>query len=167
MQTLIIETAKKEFEENLKAKLESLANLIVVKCTNLEDQIKLINQIRKEIYEDLNQFQHAYLLIKSAEYFKTKFPEIDKWEWHPFQTSGDLEPDLRGYCMDKVLINVEATTAQNPKGKIDTGMKKTLFKLNQHIQGDNYYVIQTDKMLERAKSKIKNNNLNIRTLVLS
>ena len=167
MQTLIIETAKKEFEEKLKAKLESLANLIAVKCTNLADQINLINQIRTEIYEDLNQFQHAYLLIKSAEYFKTEFPEIDKWEWHPFQTSGDLEPDLRGYYMDKVLINVEATTAQNPKGKIDTGMKKTLFKLNQHIQGDNYYVIQTDKMLERAKSKIKNNNLNIRTLVLS
>jgi hypothetical protein len=167
MQTLTIETAKKEFEEKLKAKLQGLANLIAVNCINLADQINLINQIRTNIYEDLNQFQHAFLLIKSAEYFKIKFPEIDKWEWHPFQTSGDLEPDLRGYCKDKILVNVEATTAQNPRGKIDTGMKKTLFKLNKHIQGDNYYVIQTEKMLERAKSKIKNNNLNIQTLLLS
>lgn len=126
----------------------------------LTDQVQRLFLLRSEIYEDLNQLQHAALILKAAKLLQNEFPEIDRWSWHPKQTSRPDEADLTGYINEVVFLNVEVTTSVKPVGTIDSRMNKTLKSLD-HKNGKRYYFVQTTKMLNRAKTKIAKNNWNI------
>ena len=123
---------------------------------SVNDQIELLNEIRKDIYEDLNQLQHKSAIILIAEELQKEFPSITEWYWHPKQTSQENYADLTGIVNDEVFLNAEITTSLNPVGTIDKRMKKTLESLNLK-QGKKFYYVQTDKMMARALTKIKKN----------
>jgi hypothetical protein len=58
------------------------------------------------------------------------------------------------------MLNVEVTTSQNPVGTIAQRMEKTLVSLSRK-KGKLFYYVKTEKMLNRAKTKIKNNALKV------
>jgi len=93
------------------------------------------------------------------------YPKIDQWTWHPMQTSHEDYADLTGFAKGKVILNAEATTSLNPKGTIDSRMRDTLTSLSTKM-GDKYYLVQTESMEQRAKTKIKSLKFNIKVLVL-
>ncbi|MFN0082292.1 MAG: hypothetical protein ACKVOM_07200 [Ferruginibacter sp.] len=127
---------------------------------DLNSQIKLLETIRKDLYENINQIQHSALIIKAAEELKIKYPSVDSWTWHPKQTSHPDFADLTGYVKNEVFINVEVTTSLKPVGTIDQRMISTLTKLNSK-SGFKFYYVLTKEMALRAKTKIKNNNFDI------
>lgn len=126
----------------------------------LNEQVQLLSAIRRELYEDLNQLQHAALIIRAAEALKIEYPQIDKWYWHPKQTSHPDYADLTGYANDKIFLSAEVTTSLKPVGTIDKRMRTTLFSLNDK-EGLRLYFVVSNSMFLRANSKMKNNNLEI------
>jgi hypothetical protein len=129
--------------------------------SRLKNQLKLLTNIRKDIYEDLNQLQHKGLIIATAELLLKIYPKINKWTWHPKQTSHPDEADLTGFTNNKVILNAEVTTSLRPVGSIDTRMRNTLLSLNKK-EGHKYYIVQTNEMFGRAKTKIRKMKLKIK-----
>lgn len=128
--------------------------------SGLTEQVRLLTAIRNDIYEDLNQLQHKALIIESAEILQKEYPKINKWKWHPKQTSHPDEADLTGYTDAKVIISAEITSSMKPVGTIDTRIRKTLNSLNGK-KGKRIYFVQTAEMFNRAKTKITKNNWDI------
>jgi hypothetical protein len=180
MQTLKIDSAKKELKKNLDKVFKEISSLslqinLTLKEKNLEEKIKILKNLRSKIYENLNIYQHEALLIKSCEYFSGNnldnvFYNVDEWKWHPHQTSATKEVDLMGYKNDKLVICAEVTTASLPKGKIDKVMKRTLEGLDKltfdNLPEAKYYIVVSDEMQKRAETKIKKNQSNIKVLNL-
>ena len=130
---------------------------------NLTEQVQTLNNIRIDTYEELNQLQHVAAIIIVAEKLQLEFPEINKWAWHPRQTSHKDFADLTGFVNDTIILNAEVTTSMKPVGTIDKRMQNTLTSLSNKT-GKKFYYVQTDEMLRRAKTKIsKNNNWDIET----
>jgi hypothetical protein len=168
MEQLIKNDAKIELEKKVDKLLTGITEFNTKKVFTLSDKVKILNDIRKHFYENLNQFQHENLLLKVCDYFEGENKEniryeIDTWKWHPNQTSKKDEVDLMGFKNEKLVVCAEVTTANSPNGKIDTIMRNTLDGLNK-LKTDKYYVVTTDEMYKRAKSKIKNRGLNIKLL---
>lgn len=128
--------------------------------TGIDAQIKTLQKLRAEIYEDLNQLQHKALIIKAAELFQTEYPGIDRWCWHPKQTSHPDEPDLSGFEHESIIISAEVTSSAKPVGTIDQRMTNTLNSLNRK-NGTLYYCVQSQEMFARANSKVNKNQLRI------
>lgn len=126
----------------------------------LDEQVELLSAIRRELYEDLNQLQHAALIIKAAEALKIEYPKIDSWYWHPKQTSHPDYADLTGYVNEKIFLNAEVTTSLRPVGTIDKRMRTTLVSLNDK-EGLRFYFVVSNSMFLRANSKVENNNFEI------
>lgn len=124
----------------------------------LYSQVERLSDIRKELYEDLNQLQHAAMIIKVAEQLQREYVLIDQWHWHPKQTSDPDLADLTGYVNDEVFLNAEITTSFKPEGTIDKRMKSTLMSLHNNKNGLKFYFVLTNEMYARAqKKKVKNN----------
>ncbi len=162
MKQLEIVVAKEELEEKLDVLFLEMNKIHISKDDTLQEKVNILNNIRLVFYENINQYQHENLLIRTAEHLQKKH-EINKWNWHPNQTGRKDEADLEGYKGDEIIVRVEVTTSQNPIGRIDTIMRDTLDKLD-NMKSTNYYVVQTDRMFQRAKSKVKNRNLNINVI---
>jgi hypothetical protein len=131
----------------------------------LNEQVLFLTKFRKAIYEDLNQLQHKALIIESAEILQKEYPKINKWKWHPEQTSHPDEADLMGYTDDKIIISAEVTTSMLPVGTIDTRMRKTLDSLKGK-PGERFYFVRSKEMLTRSETKISNNNWDITSRLL-
>ena len=157
---LIIEEEKVKLKCDIKKIFTVIQSQTESIPKKLNDQVDSLFILHSEIYEDLNQLQHKSLIIVAAEILEKKFIEINRWCWHPEQTSDPDEADLTGYQDKKVIINAEVTTSNNPMGGIDTRMRKTLKSLSTK-EGKRFYFVQTEKMFNRAKTKITNNNWNI------
>jgi len=160
---MIFEGIEKE-TENLKEGLNTLFDYLrrhtqTIPSTT-DEQIMLLKNIRSNIYEDLNQLQHKALIIESAVILQKEYPKINKWNWHPKQTSHPEEADLTGYINNEVFLNAEITTSIDPDGVADTKMRKTMSSLNKK-KGLKFYFVQTEKMFNRAQSKINNNGWDI------
>ncbi|MEX2596902.1 MAG: hypothetical protein WEC59_08230 [Salibacteraceae bacterium] len=157
---LDIERAKLMLEQKISDQLSELQALLSLPANSLTEKIELLQKIRSAIYENLNQFQHENLIIKAAFELQDEFKEVDVWRWHPNQTGGKSEADLQGYEKNKIVVSAEITTSLYPQGVIDTRMKKTLEKLNK-LEGEKFYVVQTEVMAQRARSKVNNMNLSV------
>lgn len=157
---LNIGTEKKLLRKELSDWFNKIGKLIANKPPTINEQIELLSLIRKDTYEDLNQLQHKGFIIEIAEQLQLEFPQITKWTWHPKQTSHKDDADLTGFCKTSVVLNVEVTTSLNPVGTIAKRMEKTLVSLNKK-RGKLFYYVKTEKMLNRAKTKIKNNSLKV------
>ncbi len=121
-----------------------------------DEQVKLLSEIRSDLYEDLNQLQHEAALVAIAEKLQAEF-SIDEWRWHPRQTSHPDETDLMGFQKEALIVSVEVTTSSKPKGIIDSRMRDTLARINSKNGRCFYYVI-SEEMRQRAETKKANNN---------
>ena len=135
---------------------------------NLEKGIEILQSVRTLVYENMNQLQHEALLLKTAKYLQEKvYPNVQiKWLWNPRQTGTKNEPDLQGWDNKKVIVSAEVTTSLIPQGATNKRMTTTLTKLSA-MPGDKYYIIATEEMDSRAKSKAITLGYDIKVLRLS
>ena len=113
-----------------------------------------LREIRSSIYEDLNQIQHEYLILRALGWLRDNgFGSVVEWEWNPRQTGTANEPDLRGSLNGTILVSAEASASENPIGMVDKRMRETLGKLSQ-MGGERFYFVRTDVMANRARTKI-------------
>ncbi len=156
-------------EDRLLAELKDVFSHIRVagqtEPANLELSREILRSLRHLVYEDMNQILHEALILRTA-----KLLQLDlysgvavTWFWNPRQTGTKDEPDLRGLTQDKVIVSAEITTSSSPRGVIDGRMAKTLQKLST-MPGDKYYVVATEAMELRAKSKLSNLGYQINVL---
>jgi hypothetical protein len=159
-------------EEKLITQLKHLFSYIrkagQAEPSNLETSLEILKSLRHLVYEDMNQLQHEALILKAAKFLQTElYPTISiKWLWNPRQTGTNDEPDLRGLDQEKhVVASAEITTSLMPQGSIDTRMARTLQKLS-IMEGDKYYIIATEEMERRSKSKLTSLGYQIKVLRL-
>jgi hypothetical protein len=120
--------------------------------------IAQLREIRSSVYEDLNQIQHEYLLLRGLAWLlENGFGSNVEWEWNPRQTGSGNEPDLRGSVNGRIVVSAEASTSENPVGTIDCRMKDTLEKLSQ-MEGQKFYFVCTSGMALRAETKTRKAN---------
>lgn len=148
--------------------LATIHQISLKPCTSAEVGIRILDRLRKEAYEDLNQIQHEHLIVRAAEWLlaNNKCQPETLWHWNPRQTGDHSEPDLRGLCNEKIILSAEITTSENPVGTIDTRMQKTLAKLSE-MEGARYYFVRTETMRQRAATKVSKGNWRIEVVKLS
>ncbi|UWF50134.1 hypothetical protein NYP20_03995 [Pseudomonas sp. N3-W] len=131
------------------------------------EAVRILQILRAEIYEDLNQIQHEHLIICAAEWLLSGgVCDLNtEWYWNPRQTGDDVEPDLRGVANGVTLVSAEITTSANPVGTIDSRMRNTLAKLSQQ-SGNLFYFVQTEAMAKRAETKIRKSGWSIQVILL-
>lgn len=151
-----LESASKDVLDDARRLFIKLRTHTEVEPNNVEDAIRKLAHIRKDIAESLNQIQHEYSIIQAVKWLQVNDPTLEgaSWSWNPRQTGGKNEPDLVVYRQDEILISAEVTTSPTPKGLIDSRMRDTLEKLNQ-MKGKKFYFVLTDSMKKRALTKIK------------
>jgi hypothetical protein len=136
--------------------LATINRLSATPCATAEEGISILDRLRRESYEDLNQIQHEHLIVRAAEWLETDAQhEVGmEWGWNPRQTGDSSEPDLRGSVRSTVVVSAEITTSERPVGTIDKRMQSTLSKLAQ-MSGRKYYFVRTEAMCMRAETKVK------------
>lgn len=165
-----IELSQLPFEKILHDTHNVLAKLRKHTIHNPEtipEAIKVLENIRHDVYEDLNQIQHEYLIIRAAEWLEKNesIPHAAMWHWNPRQTGTADQPDLACDLNDSRIISAEITTSKKPQGVIDSRMKSTLEKLYK-MGGKKFYFVQTESMFKRATTKVTNKNLDITVILL-
>jgi len=148
--------------------LGTVNRLSSLPCNTPETGIGILDSLRKETYEDLNQIQHEHLIVRAAEWLlaERKCPPQTQWFWNPRQTGDSSEPDLRGSHAGAVVVSAEITTSQKPVGTIDSRMQKTLAKLAE-MQGAKFYFVRTQQMKQRAYTKIAKGGWRIEVVQLA
>lgn len=132
------------------------------------DAVAVLSALRKDIYEDLNQIQHEYFIIKGARWLlgtSVVAPEVS-WQWNPRQTGTAAEPDLGGDLNGDRVVSAEVTTSTDPRGKIDKRMASTLAKLNA-MPGRKFYFVCAEAMRQRAETKIEKSAWDIQVVCLT
>ncbi len=142
--------------ERLKACLDKARAAVSSDTPDIKSGIAALNLLRTNCAEDINQLQHAAGILAAAKYLYDQQPDADilKWYWHPYQTGGINEPDLRIVRGADIAISAEVTTATKPEGATAKRMQHTLDKL-QKMQGDRFYFVFSEQMRKRATSKVK------------
>lgn len=160
---LNLKEQKKYFTKTIKTQLKRIKDSIPSEIKNLKEGVDALQQLRINEYENINQYQHAALILEAAEWLEknlSHYRNID-WFWNPHQTGGAQEPDLLGICNGQSVIAAEITTSENPVGTISIHMQKTIKKLSNQDAIHKYYFIRTNTMFCRACSKAKNQGLKI------
>lgn len=141
--------------------VSNLRRLSGADVTDVRSGIAKLREIRSSVYENLNQIQHEYLLLRGLAWLLGNGfgPEV-AWEWNPRQTGSGSEPDLRGCVNGRILVCAEACTSENPIGTIDGRMKDTLAKLSL-MEGQRFYFVGTAGMAMRAETKVRRANWSI------
>jgi len=123
---------------------------------NLESAIKILENLRREIYEDLNQIQHEAMILRAGLVLQRSdlINEDVEWYWNPRQRGGAEEPDLRGIIAGQIKVSAEVTASEKPEGTIERRMQATLSKLSK-MRGKRIYFVRTQAMEKRARSKVK------------
>jgi hypothetical protein len=161
-----IPKAKRRLLAKIKELLSSAKVLIPDKVDSIDEGIRVLSALRRELYEDLNQIQHAALVLDAAEWLDREVlkGKPAEWHWNPCQTGGSDEPDLR--CRSKAgVIVAEATASPAPKGLLDSRMASTLGKMNR-MTGERFYFVRTAAMRRRAETKVVKAGWNIRVVEL-
>jgi hypothetical protein len=162
---LVVAKEKERLQKDIAGWFENIKKHTAQIPEELPKQVALLKNIRKELYEDLNQLQHAAMILEVAEKLQIEYPEVDQWSWHPKQTSDPEYSDLTGWVGMKVYLNAEVTTSLRPVGTIDQRMSSTLRSLNKK-QGMRFYFVATNEMFSRAISKQRKSGYDIRIRLL-
>ncbi len=159
------EDAKDKVLAEIKRCLATVRSLATQPFNSPNEGVGILDRLRKETYEDLNQIQHEHLIVRAAEWLISASicPRTTQWYWNPRQTGDHQEPDLRGIHNKEIVVSAEITTSDSPKGVIDTRMRHTLEKLA-HMEGGKYYFVRTDSMRTRANTKILKRRLAIQVV---
>lgn len=152
---LNIAVEKSKLQYDLDNWFNSLKDMLANIPDFLDDKVNLLSRIRKTSYEELNQLQHVRLILNVAEMLEAKYQREFEWYWHPRQTSHPDFADLTGKVDGIPFVYAEVTTSLSPVGTIDMRMKTTLESLSKKQATRYYYVVLTDKMYNRAISKLK------------
>ena len=147
--------------------LDSIKQVSAESFETVEAGIALLDRLRRESYEDLNQIQHEHMVLRSAHWLEANVAEIAgvEWSWNPRQTGDSSEPDLRGTLRGAVVISAEITTSERPVGTIENRMKSTLTKLAE-FGGNRYYFVRTNAMAQRANTKVAKAGWSVRVVNL-
>ena len=131
------------------------------------EAVTILVRLREGVYENLNQLQHEYLIIRAAVWLRENglVPPDAAWFWNPRQTGDQTEPDLAADQAGARVVSAEVTASANPKGVIDSRMAKTLAKLNR-MPGSKYYFVGTEAMRQRAQTKVSKSCWSIRVVSL-
>lgn len=138
-------------------KLITAGRTIVAKDPpNLKSGIDILKQLRKAIYEDLNQIQHEEMILRAARLLESSHlpGQQVEWYWNPRQTGTVDEPDLQGLVAGRIAVSAEITASEDPKGGIDRRMAITLEKLSK-LPGKTFFFVCTDSMEKRARTKVE------------
>ena len=83
---------------SLRQCIARIQQLIAPEIADVSSGVALLRLLRSDAAEDINQLQHAALILESARHIQTQRPETTSldWFWHPYQTGGIDEPDLQG-----------------------------------------------------------------------
>lgn len=142
----------------------------IAACTfdDPDQAMDVLQRLRAESYEDLNQIQHEYLILCAVEWLVDQglCARVTEWYWNPRQTGDHAEPDLLGKTDGTTIVSAEVTTSARPDGVIDTRMRKTLDKLSQQ-PGQRFYFVRTAAMANRAATKARKANWDIRVVQLA
>ena len=154
-QIVNLSLAQEQALQKVKQLLCMIRRTAAEKPSSLKDGIGVLECLRKDIYENLNQIQHETMILRAALDLQSKdlAGKPVAWYWNPRQT-GDLEePDLRGIISGSIHISAEITTSESPIGGIDKRMGTTLEKLSK-MAGKKIYFVRTETMEKRAKTKV-------------
>src|SRR5690606_34186229 len=68
--------------------------------------VEILQRVRSESYEDLNQIQHEHLILCAVEWLLKDgvCPSETEWHWNPRQTGDHTEPDLICECIAIILV---------------------------------------------------------------
>ena len=151
-----IEEAEEKVLSDVHRCLSRIKQLAVQPFETAGSGVSILRRIRSETYEDLNQIQHEYFVLRAAQWLLTNrvCEQGTMWWWNPRQTGTSREPDLQGRRHNgDVVLAAEITTSESSEGKIDTRMRITLTKLSE-MEGARYYFVCTDSMRQRANTKV-------------
>jgi hypothetical protein len=139
---------------DIRTLLTRIQTIAAVQINDVAQGIDILKQLRAETYEDLNQIQHEYMILCAARWLidQHRCPSDTIWFWNPRQTGGADEPDLRGQHGGSAIVSAEITTSTEPKGMIDSRMRKTLEKLSR-MAGQQLYFTASPAMCQRAQTK--------------
>lgn len=167
-----------DFESERKTLLDKATNLIrgvselvvgVERVDDLPEAVRILRGLREVCYENLNIIQHDAMILRAADWIKSKYyPRRDvEWCWNPRQTSKKGEADLHGKVAGKIVVSAEITTSKNAKGGIGKKMTQTLRKLNDvKYPGRRVYFVQTEDMRRSAEAEVKEEGYEIDVEIL-
>ena len=146
---------EEEVFKEVKTLILKIKKAIEYEPSDFPTGINILEDLRKGIYEDLNQIQHEAMILRAAHSINsTDFYGYNvEWYWNPRQTGSAEEPDLCGKIAGENVVSAEITTSENPGGTIDKRMASTLKNLN-NMPGKKIYFVRTETMEKRAKSKV-------------
>jgi hypothetical protein len=163
-----IERATQKVLNDTEKCLATIRKLSNYEGNSIDRNIAALIQLRKEIYEDLNQIQPEYLIVRAAEWLilGNHRPVVSEWFWNPRQTGTSLEPDLEGRAESDVIVSAEVTSSEKPKGTIRTRMRSTLKKLSE-MNGEKLYFVRTEAMFDTAQGQILQSGWKIEVVLLA
>ncbi|HVY24410.1 MAG TPA: hypothetical protein VG962_13770 [Steroidobacteraceae bacterium] len=166
----ILSEAISDIDSKVDHFIQSVRRITKGRSTSLPEKLSVLRRLRSEIYEELNQIQHEYMILMAIGWLienKVCDPRTI-WDMHPRQTSALDEPDLRGTFEGKIVVSAEVTTSENPEGIIDTRIRRALKGLH-HLSkaGKKYYFVRTVRMAKRARTKARKNNWRVKVVELS
>ena len=73
---------------DVKRLLSTVQRVAATPIAEVEAGIAVLRQLRAETYEDLNQIQHEFMIVRAAEWLVTqnRVPPETLWSWNPRQT---------------------------------------------------------------------------------
>jgi hypothetical protein len=163
-----IEEAKAKVLDDSRRCMARVRSIAEASFDTSDAAVRVLQQVRADTYEDLNQIQHEHLILCAAEWLLAQSicASDTEWYWNPRQTGDRTEPDLAGVVNGATVVSAEITTSANPDGLIDTRMRKTLEKLSRQ-SGQLFYFVRTHAMATRANTKVRKAGWRIRVTQLS
>lgn len=151
-----LNTAEAQVFQRVKELIAASRVIVAEEAPNLKFGIETLKQLRRAIYENLNQIQHEGMILRAARLLEnSELTDRDvEWYWNPRQTGTADEPDLRGLVSGRIVVSAEITASESPKGIIDQRMGTTLKKLSK-LPGKTFYFVCTDSMEKRARTKVE------------
>ena len=161
------DTAESKVEKDAGDLLRKIHKITEQKPGNAQDAIAMLQKLRSTAYENINQIQHEYLIIRCARWLIDE-GHVEKnvqWKWNPRQTGSAKEPDLLATRDQQLLISAEVTTSETPQGTIDKRMARTLEKLSGML-GKKFYFVTTKEMKKRAVRKVEKGKWDIQIVLI-
>jgi len=153
--------------EEVKKLISFIKSQVDPEIDDLAHGIQILETLRQNAYEDMNQILHATMILDAATDIEKGFSHGQRitWKWNPRQTGSIDEPDLQGTTNGKVIVSAEITTSKRPIGTIDKRMAITLEKLSK-FDGKRFYYVRTQEMATRARTKIREHGYQVEVRIL-
>lgn len=168
MQQIDLKSARQKVLSDIQNYVTQIHRIVSRPHSTLGTGIRLLVDLRKASYEDLNQIQHEFATLRAIEWLVQK-DCVDSnavWEWNPRQTGDASEPDLSALVDGQTVISGEVTTSEKPQGVIDKRMGSTLLKLSK-MRGKKFYFVTSVVMAQRARTKVDKAGWPIEVVLLS